>query len=94
MDDYELVVFCAVEQLFNVRPLSNFMSEPTSPQKPPKNTGIFPDAQWFCIFLICFTGYLFATKPTQTLPQLIFRVSIMLAGVIGLVVIWIRKKKQ
>ena len=69
------------------------MTPPQEPE-PPRKTSVFPDAQWFCYFLIGFTGYLFATKPTTTTGQLIFRLALILAGVVGLVIIWARKKKQ
>lgn len=73
------------------RQTTHLMNEP---KQPPKNTGIFPDAQWICVFLICFTGYLFATKPAPNLAQLIFRGSLFLAGIVGLIIIRVRKKKS
>lgn len=65
------------------------MSEPT----PPKNRGMFPDAQQICILLICISGFLSFTRPAHTTAQVIFRVSVTLAGVIGLIIIWVRKKR-
>ncbi|MEO5984305.1 MAG: hypothetical protein ABIP80_02300 [Ferruginibacter sp.] len=69
------------------------MNENPPPQLPPKKPSLFPDARWLCFFLIGFTGYLFFTKPTTTQAQLIFRIALMLAGVVGLVIISMRKKK-
>ena len=66
---------------------------PSPPPLPPKKTSAFPNAQWLCYFVIAFTGYLFATKPTNTTAQLIFRLALMFGGVVGLVIIWLRKKK-
>jgi hypothetical protein len=66
---------------------------PTPPPQPPKKTSVFPDAQWICYFVIAFTGYLFATKPTNTTAQLIFRLTLVLGGVVGLLILWLRKKK-
>jgi hypothetical protein len=43
--------------------------------------------------VIAFTGYLFATKPTNTTAQLIFRLTLVLGGVVGLLILWLRKKK-
>ena len=70
------------------------MSESQPPEPPQKKAGAFPDAQWLCFFLIGFTGYLFAKSPTTTSAQLIFRLTLMLAGVVGLIVIWTRKKQK
>ena len=70
------------------------MTEPsTPPPQPPKKTSVFPDAQWFCYIAIAFTGYLFATQPTKTKVQLLFRLALMIGGVVGLLIIRLRKKK-
>lgn len=69
------------------------MSEsPTPPPQAPKKTGVFPDARWYCWFAIGFTGYLFATSPTVTTAQLIFRLALMIGGAVGLLIIWLKKK--
>jgi hypothetical protein len=65
-------------------------NEPPTPT--PQQTPLLPDAQWICYFVIAFTGYLFATKPTQTTGQLVFRLALMLGGAIGLLLLWLRKK--
>ncbi|HSY18922.1 MAG TPA: hypothetical protein VK815_11330 [Candidatus Acidoferrales bacterium] len=69
------------------------MTETPSPPPPPKKPGVVPDAQWICYFAIGFTGYLFVARPTQNAAQLIFRLSLLLGGVIGLLILWLRKKK-
>jgi hypothetical protein len=43
--------------------------------------------------MIAFTGYLFATKPTNTAGQLMFRLALMLGAVVGLLITWLRKEK-
>ena len=63
------------------------------PSGSPKKPGLFPNAELICYFLIAFTGYLFATKPTHTTAQLLFRLAVLVGATVGLVVIWLRKKK-
>ncbi|MFT5130677.1 MAG: hypothetical protein ACI8W8_004308 [Rhodothermales bacterium] len=70
------------------------MTESPTPSPPPPNkTNGLPDPQWFCYFVIAFTGYLFVSKPASTTGQIIFRLGLMLGGVVGLLIIRFRKKK-
>jgi hypothetical protein len=55
---------------------------------------MLPEAQWVCCFIIAFTGYLFITKPTKTPGQLIFRLVLLLGGVIGLLILQHKKKQS
>ena len=73
--------------------LTSVPPPPPAPPSQPKKPVAFPDAQWFCYFIIGFTGYLFATNPTTVPAALIFRLSLMIGAAIGLVIIAMRKKK-
>ncbi len=66
---------------------------PIPPPLPPKKTGVFPDAQWLCSFLVVFTIFLFATRPVSSTGQLIFRLTLLIGGLVGLLILWLRKKK-
>jgi protein-S-isoprenylcysteine O-methyltransferase Ste14 len=62
--------------------------------EPPRKTSALPDPQFICVFLIGFTGFLFLSRPTTTTAQLAFRLALMLIGIIGLIAIWIVRKKR
>ena len=44
--------------------------------------------------MIVMSGFLMATRPDTTPASLIFRLSILLIGVVGLVTIWIMKRRN
>ena len=43
--------------------------------------------EWFCIFSVLFSGYLWYTSPVKTPPQFYFRLSLLTVGVVGYVAI-------
>ncbi len=45
-------------------------------------------------FMVAFSGYLFATKPTTVGAAITFRIAIFLIGVIGLAVVQILKRRK
>jgi hypothetical protein len=75
-------------------PLNNNEYSPTLPPLPTKKTSPLSNPQFICFFLIGFTGFLFLSRPTTTAAQLVFRLALMLIGVIGLIVIWMVRRKQ
>jgi hypothetical protein len=51
-------------------------------------------AQFIWIFMICFPGFLFLTKPVENIGQICFRLSIMFAGWVGWGICWYVDKKS
>ncbi|HAV61883.1 MAG TPA: hypothetical protein DCY13_05920 [Verrucomicrobiales bacterium] len=52
-------------------------------KQPPGKNGLLPNLQWLCVFMVCFAAFLFATKPAMNSAQMIFRVVLLVAGVVG-----------
>ena len=49
------------------------------------------NVEWFCVFTIVFTGYLWFTSPVKTAAQSYFRLSLFTVGVVGYVLIQLLK---
>ena len=50
--------------------------------------------EWVCVFSVLFTGYLWFTSPVKTTPQFYFRLSLLIAGVVGYLVIQVLKRRS
>ncbi|MFN2510113.1 MAG: hypothetical protein ABR568_01570 [Pyrinomonadaceae bacterium] len=50
--------------------------------------------EWFCVFTVLFTGYLWYTSPIKTTPQFYFRLSLLIVGVVGYLVIQVLKRRS
>ena len=48
--------------------------------------------EWFCVFTVLFTGYLWYTSPVKTAAQFYFRLSLLTVGIIGYLVIQVLKR--
>lgn len=54
-----------------------------------KTKHVLRDAVWLCLGLIAYAGYLFATESETTPATIIFRLWLILGGLIGLIIILI-----
>ena len=48
--------------------------------------------EWFCVFTILFTGYLWYTSPIKTAAQFYFRLGLFTVGVAGYLMIQVLKR--
>ena len=49
------------------------------------------NVEWFCLFTILFSGYLWFTSPLKTAAQFYFRLSLLAFGVVGYVLMQVWK---
>ncbi len=59
---------------------------------PPKKDGRLPGLRWLCVFMIGFSAFLFATKPALNQAQMIFRIALLLLGIVGLIYLGWRRR--
>ena len=48
---------------------------------------------WVCTFTIAFSGYLFVARPNPNPAQLLFRVGLLVAGLAGLLFLWLTRPR-
>jgi hypothetical protein len=69
----------------------NKPSSSSSQKAPGDKSKWMGHVEWFCVFSVLFTGYLWYTSPVKTAAQFYFRLSLLTLGVAGYLVIQVLK---
>lgn len=70
-------------------------TDPSSNRSRQKADGSALDTiEFICIFLVVFSGYLWFARPASTTAAVVFRVSLLVSGTAGFVLLRIRRLRK
>jgi hypothetical protein len=72
---------------------SNLPPAETGTPKNAPESGLRKNIRFACVFAVIFSGYLFVARPATTTASLIFRISLVVVGLGGLLLLLVTKKR-
>ena len=73
---------------------SNEHSSASKEKAPEDKSKLMGHLEWFCVFTVLFSGYLWFTSPVKTAAQFYFRLSLLTIGLVGYLLIQALKRSR